>query len=321
MPHIPYRQLAAILLALLVLSGCESFVPPTESVDTMSAAVTIAPISFDIPAAAGVPSTSEVPSTTKAPTATEAPTTTEAPVTTEAPATTEVPATTEAPTTTEAPVPATIAPQALMYHLILDEPYSKYEYLFVTPASLAAHLETINAAGFRYLFADEYALQPDRTVILTLDDGYADNYTNLLPLLEKYDARATIFLITDMIGQPGYLTPEEILLLRDSGRVRFGLHTAAHNDLTTMDLPSLHADMANSVAAFTELVGYAPIAMAYPYGKYTAAVMEACREYVSFAYTTENPRYKPSFGTMNIPRHLVARDTSMWAFRRMLGLN
>ena len=155
----------------------------------------------------------------------------------------------------------------------------------------------------------------------TLDDGYADNYTNLLPLLEQYDARATIFLITDMIGQPGYLTPEEILLLRNSGRVRFGLHTAAHADLTTLDLPALHTDMTRSIAAFTDLLGYAPVAMAYPYGKYTSAVMDACREYVSFAYTTENPRYKTDFGTMNIPRHLVARDTSMWVFRRMLRLN
>ena len=208
-----------------------------------------------------------------------------------------------------------------MYHLILDEPYSKYEYLFVRPADFAAHLAAINAAGFRYLFADEYALQPDRTVIITLDDGYADNYSNLLPLLEQYDARATIFLITDMIGQPGYLTPEEILLLRDSGRVRFGLHTASHQDLTTLSKDDIRREITESAEVIARLVGYQPMTIAYPYGKYNSTVTAICQQYFPFAYTTENPRYKANFTSMNIPRHLVARDTSMWAFRRMLGLN
>ena len=136
-----------------------------------------------------------------------------------------------------------IQPQVLMYHLIEDEIYGDYPYLFVRPDNFAAQLELLNAAGYRYLYADEYAPQTDRTVILTFDDGYADNCTNLLPLLERYDACATIFLVTDAVGRPAHLSPEQVTLLASSGRVRFGLHSASHVDLTTLDETELRTEL------------------------------------------------------------------------------
>ena len=47
---------------------------------------------------------------------------------------------------------------------------------------------------------------PDRPVMITFDDGYIDNYKEAYPILKKYGFTATIFVITDLVGKPGYLT-------------------------------------------------------------------------------------------------------------------
>ncbi len=41
---------------------------------------------------------------------------------------------------------------------------------------------------------------PEKAVVITLDDGYKDNYTYAYPILKKYDAPATVFLTTGYIG-------------------------------------------------------------------------------------------------------------------------
>lgn len=60
---------------------------------------------------------------------------------------------------------------------------------------------------------------------LTVDDGYADAYTALYPLLKKYDFKATLFVITGRIGGPGKLTVEQLKEMKDSGLVDIQSHT------------------------------------------------------------------------------------------------
>lgn len=56
----------------------------------------------------------------------------------------------------------------------------------------------------------------EKPVILTFDDGYDDNYTLLLPLLQKYHMKATIFMIAGDIGGPHKLTQPQLRELTQS---------------------------------------------------------------------------------------------------------
>lgn len=92
----------------------------------------------------------------------------------------------------------------LMYHRIADTYPDPWD-LAVSPANFAAQLEVIKRLGATSTFGD---LAKDglvsstqaRTFAVTMDDGYRDNLTNALPLLEAADVPATVFVTTGTIG-------------------------------------------------------------------------------------------------------------------------
>ena len=93
----------------------------------------------------------------------------------------------------------------LMYHRVAEleiDPWS----LSVTPQNFGEHLEVLqkhyhSLSLLQLVEALKENKLPDRTVVITFDDGYADNLYNAKPLLEKYNIPATFFISTGSIGQ------------------------------------------------------------------------------------------------------------------------
>jgi len=63
----------------------------------------------------------------------------------------------------------------------------------------------------------EYAADTTPAFVLTVDDGYADNYTIGAPAFERYGMRGSFSIIADLIGTPGYMTWAQLRDLRDRG--------------------------------------------------------------------------------------------------------
>ena len=93
----------------------------------------------------------------------------------------------------------------LMYHRVAEPDLDPWG-LSVSPLRFAEQLEVINKY-FHPLSMQELLrhLQngkvPKRSIVLTFDDGYADNLYNAKPLLERYDVPAIIFLVTEAVGK------------------------------------------------------------------------------------------------------------------------
>lgn len=200
-------------------------------------------------------------------------------------------------------------PAAIMYHLILDEPYSSETELFVKPEVFDETLRLLSKDGYNYLFADEYFKgNGSKSVVLTFDDGYEDNYTNMFPILKKYSAKATVFLITDLIGSAGYLTEDQIREMSESGLVRFGSHTKTHCSMIEISEDSVRAELSKSKRIIEDLTGCQCSTLAYPGGKYNSSIMKIASDYYEFAYTTKSPNSVHEYTKMNIPRHYGARS-------------
>ncbi|MBQ3900341.1 MAG: polysaccharide deacetylase family protein [Clostridia bacterium] len=251
----------------------------------------------------------EVPATETAPPATEPPATGH-PATEAA---TDSPVT-EPPATEFVPDGTLFRPKVMMYHLIMEEPYNDYGALFVRPSSFESQLRALKAEGYEFLFAEEWRETDRPSVILTFDDGYEDNYSNMFPILQRYGAKATIFLISDMVGTEGYMNEDQIREMASSGLVSFQSHTANHVDLAFQTEEVLRDQFSRSCDYIGSLTGKPVRALAYPAGSYNDLVLSVAPDYFDFCYTTKQPFTVTEYTPLTIPRYYIAREMTDESF-------
>ena len=123
---------------------------------------------------------------------------------------------------------------------------------------------------------------PAKPVIITFDDGYLDNYNHAYPVLQKYQLKATIFLISDYVGTyPNYVTWSDVQDMDESGLIDFESHTLSHEELTKA--PSLeeatHQLVASKQAIEWNIGNHKPVRfIAYPCGEYDADIEQATKD-------------------------------------------
>lgn len=90
----------------------------------------------------------------------------------------------------------------LMYHHVT----AAGGLIAVTPQVFEQQIKSLARAGYSALTAAQFAayLQggkvPEKSVLITFDDGYLNNWTHAYPILQRYGMHAVVFLITDLIG-------------------------------------------------------------------------------------------------------------------------
>lgn len=113
----------------------------------------------------------------------------------------------------------------------------------------------------------------DNPVVLTFDDGYKDFYTNAFPILKKYKFKSTIFIITDKVGQNGYMTWEDLSELSESGLVEIGSHSISHPDLSKTSESLQKEQLLKSKSEIETNLGIEVVSFCYPSGKYNETTL------------------------------------------------
>lgn len=188
----------------------------------------------------------------------------------------------------------------LMYHSIDDK--AGATKLSVSPESFARQMEFLNKNHYNVVGLDKVALYtakkekaPVKTVAVTFDDGFENNYTNAFPALKKYHIPATIFVIVDKIGKPGYLDWKELKEMSDSGVVTIGSHTISHGFLTSLDADGLVRELKDSREVLERGLGKKVEYLCYPMGRHSELVKRVAKEAgYSCAVTTGNCKDTPS---------------------------
>ncbi|MBR2774359.1 MAG: polysaccharide deacetylase family protein [Selenomonadaceae bacterium] len=119
---------------------------------------------------------------------------------------------------------------------------------------------------------------PDKPIVLTFDDGHEDIYKNVFPLLQKYNMRATVFIVTDHIGRKDYLSWDFVRALQAGGYMDFESHTMTYKDLTTLKGDKLWNEIYGSKQAIEWALKKPAKFIAYPDGKYTLAAEDTSKE-------------------------------------------
>ena len=205
----------------------------------------------------------------------------------------------------------------LMYHAVSDNLWGISE-LFVSPARLEEQLKALVEGGYTAItFEDLDRIDEiEKPVLLTFDDGYDDNYTELFPLLKKYNVKATIFMIVNDIGKNHKLTLEQLQEMSDSGLVSIQSHTMSHGYLDEMGESRLHAEHYDSMLALARITGKQPFVLCYPSGRNAGYTREITAQYYEFGLNMGGPCYVTGDAPYRIYRYYISRYIDLETFLR-----
>lgn len=205
----------------------------------------------------------------------------------------------------------------LCYHSISDAGVSTA----ITPAAFAAQLSYLKKSGYAFVSLDAIldwlggkGALPEKAVALTFDDGYADFETAALPILEKYDAPAALFVMGDSAASRGalandipLLSPDALEKVRSSPLVTLGYHSRTHANLAKLSGDALNAEMASTFSA--------PY-FAYPGGNYSAQAIVLARDLgYRAAFSIKRHLVTQTSDPFLLPRSVITHDMSLRQMR------
>ena len=214
-------------------------------------------------------------------------------------------------------IPNGVKIPALMYHEVSDEIRGSLDYLFVSPDSMRNQLKWLKENGYETIvFQDMNHLSRYRKpIMLTFDDGYIGNYTNLFPLLKEFQMKATIFVVTDEIGEPYRLTEEQLQEMTASGLVSIQSHTKSHQKLDTLTDLQLIEQCREARLEIRRITGIAPCAISYPEGRYHSRAIAIVSDYYDFGLLdSHGPWYTGQRTMYYIPRTVIPRSFTLNEF-------
>lgn len=183
----------------------------------------------------------------------------------------------------------------VMYHSILKDTSKSGRYI-ITPSLLESDFKYLKDNGFSPVFIQDlinYVYDdtplPEKSIILTFDDGHYNNYEYVLPLLKKYNFKAVISVVgsyTDRYSETdeanpnyGYMRWCDINSSIESGYIEFQNHSYNMHS-NGGSLKKYHEDFNNYKIRFSNDIlklqdefknntGYMPNTYTYPFGGIT----------------------------------------------------
>lgn len=207
----------------------------------------------------------------------------------------------------------------LMYHGVSASPWGVTE-LFVDPSRMEEQLVWLLENDYDPIWFEDLAHvdEYDKPIILTFDDGYSDNYTELFPLLKKYNVKATVFIITGWLDGSTYLSEEQVKEMSRSGLVSIQSHTVSHKDLDKCSEEENIYQMEQSKLMITRLTGKEPVALCYPRGLASGLTLELLPAYYSFGVKMNGRTYRTGDDASLVYRNYVSRSMVISGFAQML---
>ncbi len=187
----------------------------------------------------------------------------------------------------------------LMYHRVSDAVIKTRHRTFVTKENFEKHLSFFKRRGLTAItFKDYLAFStgekpsstfPKKPFIITFDDGFLDNFRNMLPLTEKYGFKGVLFLLGDFSADGNFwdvgedvevnrlMTKEQKQAFVNQGW-EIGAHTMTHPRLTQLNMEQARQEITTSRECIEQELKTEVISFAYPFGNYDDSIKDLVRQ-------------------------------------------
>lgn len=109
---------------------------------------------------------------------------------------------------------------------------------------------------------------PGKPVVITMDDGYADNYLYALPVLQKYSLKANLMLASGLVGNDDMLSWDQVNGLKSSGLIYFTNHTWSHYAISEGPQEKIESEIDIAQSEIQNSTGQTVNVFTYPYGSF-----------------------------------------------------
>jgi len=180
----------------------------------------------------------------------------------------------------------------LMYHSI---DYEKGNELRLPKEQFKEQMKYLKDNGYTtltlnelYNFLEKNKPIPGKSIVITLDDGYVDNYTNAYPILKELGLNATVFVVTSNIDKDKRtLTSKQIKEMDEAG-IQIASHTYNHDKLDDLPYEKQLQTMKKSKDDLEKILNHKVDFIAYPYGKWNEESIKAAKDAgYKMAFTTQ----------------------------------
>ena len=169
-----------------------------------------------------------------------------------------------------------------MYHSVNPVMRQEVKRLIISPETFERQMRFLKSHHYNVLPLNSVATLikekkkiPSKTIAITFDDGYKDNYIYAFPILKKYHLPATVFIITDEVGRADRLSWDQIKAMQDSGIITFGSHTLGPEPLINIKSEQdLKKQIFDSKKILEEKLGRPISAFSYPEGRFNNRIKQ-----------------------------------------------
>ncbi len=232
------------------------------------------------------------------------------------------------------PVPIPI----LLYHSISDGGTDAFRMWTVSPERFASHMEYLSGDGFTALTVTELGSRfdnglplPDKPIVITFDDGFADFVVFAEPTLRRHNLPVTLYITTKYVGETSrwlerqgegdrpFLTWKEIATL-DEDLVEIGAHGHTHAMLDALSPREATIEIQESKRILEEHIGKPVVSFAYPHGYSSSRVRRTVRD-VGFtsACMVAHALSSSAADRFAMPRIVVSADDGIDDLTRLIG--
>lgn len=211
----------------------------------------------------------------------------------------------------------------LYYHSVSENAIND---VTITPKKLKEQLDYINDNNYvtitmreLYSHIENNTPIPQKSIIITFDDGYMNNYTEAFPILKDLNMTATIFCVGNSLDGSYYLSEDAIKEMSDYG-IDIESHTVNHLHLDTLSYDQQLSEIKNSKNILEKITGKEVLALAYPFGDYNNDTIKATKEAgYKMAFTTKLGLSDRTDNIYELNRIYISSSYDMSIFKDLLN--
>ena len=195
-----------------------------------------------------------------------------------------------------------------MFHEVTQDTSAVYPSTAISIENFVALLDGIAGTDAKFASVDQIHSVKEKTVVITFDDIFQNAYHNAIPVLRQRNIPYTVFISTEYVDKPGFITGDMLHQLKEDPLCTIGFHANSHVMMREMNDKQIR--QAVDPAKFKDTFGVDCRYFAFPYGSVYACPNRALR-------IAAKQGFAGVFSTINSPVNAAQIAKDPWFIPRL----